>query len=115
MARGAARNHVPSISFPQVVGSISLAESPSCMSNDCSKFFVDQKIGRDALERYEVLRKELDAIRAEVDRVLAQPRNLSPDYPEFHRFPTKNKNKRKGAAGFFFSYLFICVICVICG
>jgi photosystem II stability/assembly factor-like uncharacterized protein len=31
---------------------------------------VDQKIGRDALERYEVLRKELDAIRAEVERVL---------------------------------------------
>lgn len=31
---------------------------------------VDQKIGRDAIERYEVLRKELDAIRAEVDRAL---------------------------------------------
>lgn len=31
---------------------------------------VDQKIGRDAIERYAVLRKELDAIRAEVDRVL---------------------------------------------
>jgi hypothetical protein len=31
---------------------------------------VDQKIGRDAIERYEVLRKELEAIRAEVDRVL---------------------------------------------
>ena len=36
---------------------------------------VDQKIGRDAIERYEVLRKELEAIRVEVDRVLgpAQP------------------------------------------
>ena len=36
---------------------------------------VDQKIGRDAIERYEVLRKELETIRAEVDRVLgpAQP------------------------------------------
>ena len=36
---------------------------------------VDQKIGRDAIERYEVLRKELEAIRAELDRVLgpAQP------------------------------------------
>ncbi|HSP62969.1 MAG TPA: hypothetical protein VLQ90_08320 [Pyrinomonadaceae bacterium] len=36
---------------------------------------VDQKIGRDAIERYETLRKELEAIRAEVDRVLgpAQP------------------------------------------
>ena len=31
---------------------------------------VDQKIGRDAIERYEVLRKELEAARAEVDRVL---------------------------------------------
>src|SRR5438309_8200434 len=31
---------------------------------------VDQKIGRDAIERYAVLRKELDGIRAEVDRAL---------------------------------------------
>jgi hypothetical protein len=31
---------------------------------------VDQKIGRDAIERYAILRKELDAIRAEVERVL---------------------------------------------
>jgi photosystem II stability/assembly factor-like uncharacterized protein len=31
---------------------------------------IDQKIGRDAIERYEVLRKELDAIRAELDSVL---------------------------------------------
>jgi photosystem II stability/assembly factor-like uncharacterized protein len=31
---------------------------------------VDQKIGRDAIERYEVLRRDLEAIRAEVDRVL---------------------------------------------
>jgi photosystem II stability/assembly factor-like uncharacterized protein len=31
---------------------------------------VDQKIGRDATERYETLRKELDATRAEVDRIL---------------------------------------------
>ncbi|HZS07665.1 MAG TPA: hypothetical protein VFD58_22710 [Blastocatellia bacterium] len=30
----------------------------------------DQKIGRDAIERYEVLRKELDEIRAELDRLL---------------------------------------------
>jgi photosystem II stability/assembly factor-like uncharacterized protein len=30
----------------------------------------DQKIGRDAVERYEVLKKELDAMRAQVDRVL---------------------------------------------
>jgi len=36
---------------------------------------VDQKIGRDALDRYNVLKKELEALRAEVDRVLgpAQP------------------------------------------
>jgi photosystem II stability/assembly factor-like uncharacterized protein len=31
---------------------------------------VDQKIGRDAIERYDVLKKELDAIRAELDRIL---------------------------------------------
>jgi photosystem II stability/assembly factor-like uncharacterized protein len=31
---------------------------------------VDQKIGRDAIERYAVLKKEFDALRAEVDRVL---------------------------------------------
>ncbi len=30
----------------------------------------DQKIGRDAIERYQVLLKELDEIRAELDRVL---------------------------------------------
>ena len=30
----------------------------------------DQKVGRDALERYDVLKKELDGVRAEVDRVL---------------------------------------------
>src|SRR5262249_49263168 len=31
---------------------------------------VDQKIGRDAIERYAILKKEFDAISAEVDRVL---------------------------------------------
>jgi photosystem II stability/assembly factor-like uncharacterized protein len=31
---------------------------------------VDQKIGRDAIERYHVLKKELDSIRAELDRIL---------------------------------------------
>jgi hypothetical protein len=30
----------------------------------------DQKIGRDALARYAVLKKELDAIKAELDRIL---------------------------------------------
>ncbi len=36
---------------------------------------VDQKIGRDAIKRYEVLRKEFESIRAEVDQALgpAQP------------------------------------------
>jgi len=36
---------------------------------------VDQKIGRDAIERYQTLKRELDAVRAEVDRLLgpAQP------------------------------------------
>ena len=31
---------------------------------------VDQKIGRDAIERYQVLKKEFDAIRAEAEQVL---------------------------------------------
>jgi hypothetical protein len=31
---------------------------------------VDQKIGRDAVERYQVLKKEFDALRAEADRIL---------------------------------------------
>src|SRR5688572_30118347 len=34
---------------------------------------VDQKIGRDAIERYEVLKKELDAIRNEVDQLIGPP------------------------------------------
>jgi hypothetical protein len=32
----------------------------------------DQKIGRDAVERYNTLRKELDALRGELDRVLGR-------------------------------------------
>jgi photosystem II stability/assembly factor-like uncharacterized protein len=36
---------------------------------------VDQKIGRDAIERYEVLKKELDSIKAEVDRLLPPSQN----------------------------------------
>ena len=39
----------------------------------------DQKVGRDALERYEVLKKELDAIRAEADRYWACSVRLQPD------------------------------------
>jgi photosystem II stability/assembly factor-like uncharacterized protein len=35
---------------------------------------VDQKIGRDAIERYQVLRKEFDELRAEVDSVLGVSR-----------------------------------------
>jgi photosystem II stability/assembly factor-like uncharacterized protein len=35
---------------------------------------VDQKVGRDAFERYEVLRAELDELTAEVDRLLGQRR-----------------------------------------
>jgi len=31
---------------------------------------VDQKVGRDAIERYQVLKKEFDAVRAEADRIL---------------------------------------------
>ena len=32
----------------------------------------DQKIGRDAIERYQVLKKELDALKVDVDRVLVR-------------------------------------------
>jgi hypothetical protein len=34
----------------------------------------DQKIGRDAIERYQTLRKELDAIRTELDQVIGLSR-----------------------------------------
>jgi hypothetical protein len=34
---------------------------------------VDQKIGRDAIQRYEVLKKEFDMIRTEVDRLFGPP------------------------------------------
>jgi hypothetical protein len=30
----------------------------------------DMKVGRDAIDRYNVLRKELDAVKAEADRAL---------------------------------------------
>jgi len=33
---------------------------------------VDQKIGRDAIERYGVLKQELDVVAAEVERVLGR-------------------------------------------
>jgi hypothetical protein len=33
----------------------------------------DQKIGRDAIERYNTLRKELDARIAELNRILGTP------------------------------------------
>jgi hypothetical protein len=35
---------------------------------------VDQKIGRDATERYQVLKKELDAIRTELNKLLGPGR-----------------------------------------
>jgi hypothetical protein len=35
---------------------------------------VDQKIGRDAIERYAVLKKEFDAVSAEVDQLLGPAR-----------------------------------------
>ena len=38
---------------------------------------VDQRIGRDAIERYAVLRKELDELRAEADRVLGPPTGIA--------------------------------------
>jgi hypothetical protein len=36
---------------------------------------VDEKIGRDAIERYATLRKELDAVAAEVNRVVGPEGN----------------------------------------
>jgi hypothetical protein len=42
---------------------------------------VDQKIGRDAVERYAVLKKELDDVRAEVDRVLGTSTTSSASAP----------------------------------
>jgi hypothetical protein len=38
----------------------------------------DQKVGRDALQRYEVLRKELEAIKAELDQALGAEPDKSP-------------------------------------
>ena len=35
---------------------------------------VDQKIGRDAIERYAALKTQLDEIRAELDRVIGPGR-----------------------------------------
>jgi photosystem II stability/assembly factor-like uncharacterized protein len=43
---------------------------------------VDQKIGRDAVERYQVLKKELDALRAEADRILGTNSSTVSDAPE---------------------------------
>ena len=43
---------------------------------------VDQKIGRDAIERYQVLKKELDALQAEVDRVLGPSVSTASAPPE---------------------------------
>jgi DNA anti-recombination protein RmuC len=43
---------------------------------------VDQKIGRDAVERYEVLKKEFDALRAEVDQILGSNPSTNNSAPE---------------------------------
>src|SRR5215831_17862318 len=40
---------------------------------------VDQKIGRDAIERYAVLKKELDELRAEADRLLGSSSVITND------------------------------------
>jgi hypothetical protein len=42
---------------------------------------VDQKVGRDAIERYEVLKKELDKIRVEVDQLLGPPSTTASGAP----------------------------------
>jgi hypothetical protein len=43
---------------------------------------VDQKIGRDAIERYEVLKKEFEALRTEVDQVLGANSSTTNSTPE---------------------------------
>jgi hypothetical protein len=43
---------------------------------------VDQKIGRDAIERYQVLKKELDAIQAEADQILGSNSSTATTTPE---------------------------------
>jgi hypothetical protein len=43
---------------------------------------VDQKIGRDAIERYEVLKKEFDALRQEADQVLGPSVSTTSAPPE---------------------------------
>jgi photosystem II stability/assembly factor-like uncharacterized protein len=43
---------------------------------------VDQKIGRDAVERYQALKKEFDALRAEVDQVLGSNSSTNNSTPE---------------------------------
>ena len=43
---------------------------------------VDQKIGRDAIERYQVLKKELDALLAEADQVLGSNSSTATATPE---------------------------------
>ena len=40
---------------------------------------IDQKIGRDAVERYIVLKKEFDALRAEADKVLGPAQTVAND------------------------------------
>ncbi len=43
---------------------------------------VDQKIGRDAIERYAVLKKEFDALRAEANEVLGPNSSTTNSTPE---------------------------------
>jgi photosystem II stability/assembly factor-like uncharacterized protein len=43
---------------------------------------VDQKIGRDAIERYEVLKNEFEALRAEADQVLGPKSSTTNSTPE---------------------------------
>ena len=43
---------------------------------------VDQKIGRDAIERYQVLKKEFDALQAEADQVLGSNSSTASTTPE---------------------------------
>jgi len=45
---------------------------------------VDQKVGRDAIERYQVLKKEFDRLRAEAEQLLGATDDADKD-PDFYR------------------------------
>lgn len=58
---------------------------------------IDQKIGRDAIDRYAVLHRELDEMHAEVERVLSpRPRQTRAVHTTEMTFPFCNDGLRTG-------------------